>query len=117
LDDVIDLRGKTTLRQTAAIISQSDAFVATSGFLAHLARAVDCRSVIIYGGREHSYQSGYSCNENLDSYIDCAPCWQWNGCEYNRRCIMMIGPERVFNAVLKVLDKRYTPLEIDLAMV
>ena len=117
LDAVVDLRGKTSLRQTAAIISQSDAFIGTQGFLAHLARAVDCRSVIIFGGREHSYQSGYSCNENLDSYIDCAPCWRWNGCEYDRKCTTMIPPRQVFQGLVKVLEKRYALLETDLAIV
>jgi ADP-heptose:LPS heptosyltransferase len=117
LDDVTDLRGKTTLRQTAGIISQSDALIGTSGFLAHLARAVDCRSVIIYGGREHSYQSGYTCNENIDSYVECAPCWRWNGCEFNRKCMTMIEPNQVFDRLLEVLEKRDTSVETDLVTI
>jgi hypothetical protein len=114
---VIDLRGKTTLRQTAAIISQSDAFIGTQGFLAHLARAVDCRSVIIFGGREHSYQSGYSCNENIESYLDCAPCWRWNSCEYDRKCMTMIEPELVAERVKLILKDKGTPLSIDVVEV
>lgn len=50
LEGVTDLRGKTSLRETAAVLSRSHCFVGTSGLLAHLARAVECRSVIIYGG-------------------------------------------------------------------
>ena len=54
LRGVIDLRGKTTTRETAAILSASHLFVGLVGGLMHMARAVECRSVIIYGGgREH----------------------------------------------------------------
>ena len=53
----------------------------------HLARAVDCRSVIIYGGREHPSQSGYSANENLYWSGACAPCWLRNDCNYGRICM------------------------------
>jgi len=31
----------------------------------HLARAVDCRAVIVYGGRERPEISGYICNKIL----------------------------------------------------
>jgi hypothetical protein len=107
----LDLRGKTTLRETATIISQSDAFIGTSGLLSHLARAVDSRSVIIYGGREHSYQTGYICNENLDSFVNCAPCWQWNRCDFSRKCMEMIKPEDVIKSLKKVLQKGEARLE------
>jgi ADP-heptose:LPS heptosyltransferase len=113
LEKVTDLRGKTSLRKTAAILSQSLCFIGTQGFLAHMARAVDCRSVIIYGGREHSRQSGYICNENLDSFADCAPCWKWDACDYDRKCMRMITPGTVLKAVGNVLNKNRFPLETD----
>ncbi|HWR89128.1 MAG TPA: hypothetical protein VN260_02615 [Dissulfurispiraceae bacterium] len=111
LSGVTDLRGGTGLRETAAILSRSLCFIGTQGFLAHLARAVDCRSVIVFGGREHSWQSGYGCNENLDSFTDCAPCWRWNACDQDRRCMDMIGVEEVLAAVLTVLGKSGSPPE------
>lgn len=107
----LDLRGKTSLRETAAVLSQSLTFIGTSGLLSHLARAVDCRSVIIYGGREHSHQTGYICNENLDSFVECAPCWRWNRCDYDRKCMKMIKPEDVLNSLKKVLKGKKMPLE------
>jgi len=114
LEDVIDLRGKTTLRQTAAILSQSLAFVGQVGLLMHLARAVDCRSVIIYGGREAPEQSGYSCNENLFSAVPCAPCWKWNTCEYDRMCMREIGVDAVMRALRSQIERHGQPLAIDI---
>ncbi len=113
LNGVEDLRGKTTLRQTAAVLSQSLCFVGTSGFLAHLARAVDCRSVIVYGGREHAWQSGYSCNENLETRMPCAPCWLWHDCDFDNQCMRDIAVQDVLNALERVLARHAEPLEVD----
>jgi len=113
LKGAMDLRGRTTLRETAAILKNAEAFVGGSGLLSHMARAVDCRAVIIYGGREHSHQTGYICNENLDSFVDCAPCWRWNTCDFERKCLTMITPDRVLGALDRVLAKRGQPLEVE----
>lgn len=113
LRNVIDLRGKTTVRETAALLANSLCFIGTVGFLMHLARAVECRSVIVYGGREHSCQTGYVCNENLDSFVDCAPCWFWNDCDFDRKCMTMISPEDVLNAIQRVFARHGDPLETE----
>lgn len=117
LEGVIDLRGKTGLRETAAVLSNCECFIGTSGFLTHLARAVDCRSVIIYGGREHSHQSGYICNENLNSFIECAPCWRWNDCPNGRVCMEMITPANVLQGIKRILDKEGLPLETEVVCI
>jgi hypothetical protein len=113
LKDVIDLRGKTSLRQTGAILKQSIAFVGLVGGLMHLARAVDCRSVIIYGGRELPSQSGYSCNKNLAYPISCAPCWENDTCNHNRECMNRITVDSVIEAILEQTGKIGLPLPID----
>lgn len=95
----IDMRGKTDIRKTAAILYNSVFFVGIVGFLMHLSRAVDCRSVIIYGGRESPAQSGYDSNINLYSDIHCAPCWYWNSCAYNKKCMNIISVSDVLDAI------------------
>jgi len=116
LEGAIDLRGKTTVRETAALLANSLCFIGTVGFLMHLARAVECRSVIVYGGREHSFQTGYICNENLDSFVDCAPRWLWKDCDFERMCMTMISPEDVLAAVQRVLSRQGTTLETEVAV-
>jgi hypothetical protein len=113
LDGVHDLRGKTSVRQTAAILSQSRLFIGLVTGLMHLARAVDCRSVIVYGGYEHPFQSGYSANENLYWQGPCAPCWQRDECDFDRVCMSGIFPEQVIAAARHQLDRHGTPLAID----
>lgn len=113
LEGVTDLRGKTALRQVAAILSQSVCFIGTVGLLMHLARAVECRSVVIYGGREHSTQTGYICNENLNSYLECSPCWLWNDCGNGRKCMEMIEVDHVIRAYEQVQRRKGLPLETE----
>lgn len=113
LDGVLDLRGKTTLRETAAVLSQSLAFVGQVGMPMHLARAVDCRSVIIYGGREHPGQTGYSCNENLYAPVPCSPCWKINRCGHGMACMREITASDVVRAVERQVALRGRPLAVD----
>jgi ADP-heptose:LPS heptosyltransferase len=111
LANVIDRRGKNTLRQTAAIMANSVCFIGLVGFPMHLARAVDCRSVIVYGGREHPDQSGYPCNENLYSPLSCSPCWLWDRCDFNRVCMTQIAAGDVVSAFRRLTSRFESPLE------
>ena len=113
LEGALDLRGKTSLRQSAAILSQSLLFVGQVGLLMHLARAVDCRAVIVFGGREAPRQSGYACNENLYTPLPCAPCWKQNACDFGRECLRRITPESVIEAVERQAARFGEPLVTD----
>ena len=113
LKGIVDLRGRTSLRESAAILQNCKFFLGFVGFLMHLARSVDCRSVIIYGGLEHSWQSGYICNENINISIDCAPCWKLNYCDRGRECMNAIEVDDVLQAIEKLLGRKVSPLETD----
>ena len=107
-----DLRGKKSFRQSAAILDGATAFVGLVGFLMHLARAVDCPSVIIYGGRERPDQSGYVCNENLFTPLPCAPCWRWNSCDFGHACMTTIQASDVLAALDRLLLRPRAPLAV-----
>jgi ADP-heptose:LPS heptosyltransferase len=108
----VDLRGKTSFRESAAILSESVVFIGLAGFLMNLARAVDCRSVIIYGGREDPHITGYTCNENLVANLSCAPCWRRATCECSRRCMSLVTCEMVLDAFGRQVERFGSPLEI-----
>lgn len=112
LEGATDLRGQTTAREAAAILANSLVFIGLAGFLMHLARAVDCRSVIVYGGHERPTQTGYVCNKNLYTGVRCAPCWLRNPCDFNRKCMDMITPQQVVAAAADQIAKFGTLLEI-----
>ena|SRR5436190_2290746 len=113
LEGALDLRGNTSIRETAAILHNASLFVGTVGFLMHLARAVECPGVIVFGGREAPWQSGYPCNENLYSAVPCAPCWLWNRCDHDRVCLQNISVEMVVRAIERRLNAARGPLAVD----
>ena len=117
LEGAIDLRGKTTIRESAAIMANSQVFIGLEGFLMHLARAVNCRSVILYGGRIKPSQIGYVANNNLYSPVECSPCWLRNPCDHNRKCMDMITVEQVLAATRYQINKFGTSLEVETATV
>ena len=100
-----DLRGRTTLRESAAILAAADLFVGPEGFLAHLARAVDCPAVVILGGRAPAGVFGYPENRNLVSLPECAPCGLREGCPQGMECMRRISTADVLAAARAVLDR------------
>lgn len=117
LEGVLDLRGKTSLRETAAILAHSLVYVGQVGMPMHLARAVECRSVIVYGGREHPRQTGYSCNENLYTPVPCSPCWKSNSCGHAMMCMREITAPDVVRAVERQVLARHQPLVVDVDVI
>lgn len=105
LQGVEDARGRP-FRETAAMLAGSAGFLGQPGFHMHLARSVDCRSVIIYGGREKAWQSGYAHNINLETHPPCSPCWQENECDFERKCLSEITTDKVVQAVRDLVGKR-----------
>ncbi len=103
LPGVHDLRGKTTVRESAAVLSQAQLFIGLEGFLMHLARAVDCRAVVVYGGHTHPTHTGYSAFENLFTAVPCAPCWLSSTCAHDHACMRQISVEDVLRGVERQL--------------
>ncbi len=99
LEGVTDLRGKTSIRSSAAILFNARLNIGHVGFLMHLARAMECPSVIIYGGREAPWLSGYSCNYNIYTKLPCSPCWLWNRCDFNHECMRKIEASHVIGQI------------------
>jgi hypothetical protein len=117
LQNTKDLRGATGIRDAAAILHHARLYVGTVGFLMHLARAVECPSVIIFGGREAPWQSGYVCNSNLYSAVPCAPCWRANTCDFDRQCMRDISVADVISAIRQMMERPRNPLAVETVII
>jgi hypothetical protein len=113
--NAVDLRGKTSLREAAAILAHAKVFVGQVGFLMHLARAVECRSVIVYGGREDPAITGYIANENIVGKTACSPCLFRSRCDFDHECMKIITPEMVITAALRTIECHEKPLPVETA--
>jgi ADP-heptose:LPS heptosyltransferase len=111
LPKVIDRRGEHSFRKVASILANASLFVGMEGFLTHLARAVGCRSVVVYGGYTKPDETGYPCNENLAVDLPCSPCWEPSGCHFQRKCLDAVSVQDVLAAVERALCKRQDSLE------
>lgn len=99
----LDLRGKTTLREAAGVLAGSLAFVGLEGFLANLARAVDCPSVIVHGGRLAEGICSYGANRNFFHSPPCSPCNLRIDCPHGLECLSAISPEAVAAAARELV--------------
>ena len=113
LEGVKDYCGKTTIREAGLLLRKSRMFVGLEGALMHMARAVDCPSVIVWGGRLKPHQIGYPCFENVTVDLDCSPCWLPNACPHDLKCMKEISSVLVIDACKKILSRNETELPLD----
>lgn len=111
----LDLRGRTSLRESAAVLAASVAFVGLEGFLTHLARAVECPSVVMFGGRARPETFGYPGNLNLYSPVECSPCGLRTTCPHDMKCMTVITPAHVADAVRELASRPRGPLPVAMA--
>ena len=105
LENDLDLRGKVNPRQAAAVIASCRALICQEGYLMHAATAVGTPAVVLFGGFISPGESGYDCNINLFTKLDCSPCWLPTMCPYNRECMDKISSRDVLTALDGLLAK------------
>lgn len=105
LAGVLDLRGRTGVREVAAILKLSRLYLGQEGGLHHLAAAVNTGSVIVLGGWLDPACISYSDCTCLTAPVDCAPCYRRQACDRDRTCMRAITPETVLSAVRARLAK------------
>jgi ADP-heptose:LPS heptosyltransferase len=103
LEGVTSFAGKLSMRESMAMLTQVALHIGPDSFLMHAANGVDVPAVIIYGGSRSPLCSGYPENANLYVGIECAPCWLHDShgdkCPYDIKCMPMITPAMVLDAV------------------
>ncbi|MDD4736023.1 MAG: glycosyltransferase family 9 protein [Kiritimatiellae bacterium] len=104
LENDLDLRGQKSPRDAAAVLASCSALVCQVGYLMHAAAAVGTRSVVIYGGFEAPWESGYEQNINLFSKLDCSPCWLRKPCVHDKECMKKITVADMLDGLKKVLE-------------
>lgn len=102
---VIDLVGKTTLKQLAYVIKQARIFVGGDTGPMHLAVAVGTSVVAMFGPTDPGRNGPYS-GENivLTATGKCCGCWQ-RKCDKNYECMTNITVGEVLEAVKKIASK------------
>jgi ADP-heptose:LPS heptosyltransferase len=108
LNNVVDLRGKTTVREAGAILYNSKLFIGLEGGIVHLAKAVNTRSIVIYTGYTKPEETGYSDNINLIDKKNTRSCWNRNECKHCRRSASAIKPSHIIKEFRKICKNEQT---------
>jgi ADP-heptose:LPS heptosyltransferase len=104
MPDVVDIRGRTTFREAAALIARSALFIGTEGGLMHAARAVDAKALILWGGVTLPEFAGYPASHRIICHrVACAPCGQFGWCDKGHVCMRGISVEETLKAALECL--------------
>ncbi len=117
---LLNLAGKTSLRELVTILSQADGVVSNDSGPMHLAYAVGAPLVAIFGSTDpgltgppssvHPEDKGYPSEAEfglrdvvVKADIDCSPCFERKCPKGSVPCLRRVSPETVFDALAGVI--------------
>jgi lipopolysaccharide heptosyltransferase II len=107
---VVDLTGKATLEEAAALIGNLRVLITNDGGPLHMAVASGVETVSIFGPVDEKVYGPYPPSRKhivIKKELDCRPCYRnfrFSGCLYNRSCIDEITAQEVFAAVEQLMQ-------------
>lgn len=104
---VLDFIG-TPIRKQLSILASSDLYVGLDSFWNHAARALNIKSVILFGPTNPEVW-GYAENINIYKKTRCSPCVDWGiiECPYAKKCMNDIQILDVKKAIDDLILKNY----------
>ena len=103
-DVVKNLCGKTTLEEVVDLLSLVDVAVTNDSGLMHVAAAVQCPVVALYGAITPNYTPSLTDTAEIKYLnLDCSPCWD-RECRYGHyNCLKNIEVQQVYESAHKLL--------------
>ncbi|USD65137.1 lipopolysaccharide heptosyltransferase II [Vibrio sp. SCSIO 43136] len=97
---VIVLAGKTSLVEAVDLLAACSTVISNDSGLMHVAAAVGCNVVAVYGSSSPDYTPPLSDKvAQLHTDIECRPCFK-KTCKFgHQKCLTELAPERVINAI------------------
>jgi len=114
--DVLNLAGKTTVRQLIALLDKIDLLITNDTAPLHMCSILRKKTVALFGPTDHKEYGPFSKGSvALLKPVFCAPCRKAH-CAFNHECMQMLKKEtvyRVANAILEGREfKTYAPKRI-----
>jgi len=105
---VINLAGKTTLRELLALIEKCSVFLTNDSGPMHIAAALKVPLLALFGSTSDVQTGPYGSGEVIHKHVKCSPCYQ-RVCPIDFRCMKSIEVDEVYNK-LKAMIKNKGPL-------
>jgi heptosyltransferase-2 len=102
LDSVINAIGKTTIKETAALINRCRLFIGNDSFPVHMAAAMGVPTVVIFSAVNDSLRWAPKGEQVkvIKSEVPCGDCEKWK-CDVGKKCLQLITVEKVFEQVIE----------------
>ncbi len=97
--NIIDLCGKTNIKELAGILSVCEIAVGADTGAMHLANAIGIKNLFIFGGSDIKETSPYGNNSKvISANLSCSPCR--GKCKFDKeKCLERISPNDVFEGI------------------
>jgi heptosyltransferase-2 len=105
---VVNLIGRTDLRQLAGVLARCAAFVSNDSGGMHLAAAVGTPVTAIFGPTDERVTAPLGDHDVLLHHVFCRPC-MLRDCPIDHRCMKRVSADVVFEAVARRLDASSLP--------
>lgn len=99
---VINLAGKTTLRELMAFIQECDVFLTNDSGPMHMASALGIPLVALFGSTSDVTTGPYSGGVVIHKHVECSPCYR-RTCPIDFRCMKRIEVEEVYKELQNLI--------------
>ncbi|MDN3504957.1 MAG: lipopolysaccharide heptosyltransferase II [Rhabdochlamydiaceae bacterium] len=100
---VVNLCGKTTIRELAALISQCKAFLTNDSGPMHMAAAIQVPLLALFGSTSDVKTGPYQWGEVIHKHVSCSPCYK-RVCPIDFRCMKRISSDEVYDKLLMLVE-------------
>ena len=96
----VDMRGKTSIRESMALVKYAAGFAGVVSFLSHVTNAFNTRGVVLFGPSSIAVW-GHANNINVSRHLPCSNCLAWLRvkCPYGKPCMRRITVQQVKEAI------------------
>jgi heptosyltransferase-2 len=103
-DRVIDLAGKTTLRELIALIQTCHLFLTNDSGPMHVASALEIPLLALFGSTSDVATGPYNGGHVIHKHVPCSPCYR-RECPIDFRCMKRIEVQEVYEEMQKFLQR------------
>lgn len=104
-EQVINLAGKTSLRELMALVNTCSVFLTNDSGPMHMASALGIPLVAIFGSTSDVKTGPYAGGKVIHKHVECSPCYK-RVCPIDFRCMKRIEVEEVYIELRKLIEKR-----------
>lgn len=101
-DRVVNLAGKTSLRELMALIRCCSGFLTNDSGPMHIAAALGTPLLALFGSTSAVKTGPYPKGKVIHKHVSCSPCYK-RVCPIDFRCMKGIGTDEVYSEMIKVL--------------